>query len=116
MLPEYPLENFKKASTDGMNGKITHPSDEAVRHRSIDFIRKKWGRLEDLPKHVIPVVWVTTYRCIEVTMKVEAEGGPRGLMKNTLIGDRQLMPKFSEANKKIEFLEKNDFPATVASI
>jgi hypothetical protein len=89
-----------------MNDNTTQPSAEAVRRRSIDFIRKKWGSLGDLPKHVIPIVWVTTYRSIEVTMKVEAEDGPRGLLKNTLIGDRQLMPKFEEAIIKIEFLEK----------
>jgi hypothetical protein len=90
-----------------MNDNITaQPSEGAVRQRSIDFIRKKWGSLGDLPKHVIPVVWVTTYRCIETAMKAEAEGGSRGLLKNTLIGDRQLMPKFEEAIIKIEFLEK----------
>jgi hypothetical protein len=90
-----------------MNDNIaTQPPEEAVRRRSIDFIRKKWGSLGDLPTHVIPVVWVTTYRCLETAMKAEAEGGPRGLMKNTLIGDRQLMPQFEEAITKIEFLDK----------
>jgi hypothetical protein len=90
-----------------MNDNITtQPSEEAVRRRSIDFIRKKWGSLDDLPKQVIPVVWVTTYRCFEVTIKVEAEGGPRGLLKNTLVGDGQLTPQFEEAIIKIEFLEK----------
>ena len=39
-------------------------------------------------------------------MKVEAEGGPRGLMKNTLVGDRRLWPQFEEATTKIEFLDK----------
>jgi hypothetical protein len=80
--------------------------EEAVRQRSIDFIRKKWGSLADLPKHVIPVVWVTTYRSFEITMKVEAEGGPRGLMKNMLVGDRQLTRQLNEASTKIEFLVK----------
>lgn len=88
-----------------MNDSIT-PSEEAVRRRSIDFIRKKWGNLGDLPKHVTPVVWVTTYRCLEITMKAEAEGGPRGLLKNALIGDRKLMPQLREATTKIEFLDK----------
>jgi hypothetical protein len=83
-----------------MNDNITtQPSAEAVRRRSIDFIRKKWGSLGDLPKHVIPVVWVTTYRCFEVTIKVEAEGGPRGLMKNTLIGDGQLTRQLEDHDK-----------------
>jgi hypothetical protein len=90
-----------------MNDNIpTQPSEEAVRRRSIDFIRKKWGNLGDLPKHVIPVVWVTTYRSFEITMKVEAEGGPRGLTKNMLVGDRRLLPQFEEATTKIEFLDK----------
>jgi hypothetical protein len=50
--------------------------EEAVRRRTVDFIRKKWGSLADLPKHVIPVVWATTYRSVETAMKAEAEGGP----------------------------------------
>jgi hypothetical protein len=81
-------------------------SEETVRRRSIDFIRKKWGSLGDLPKHVIPVVWVTTYRSLEITMKVEAEGGPIGLMKNKLIGDGQLAHQFEDATTKIEFLDR----------
>jgi hypothetical protein len=66
-------------------------SEETVRRRSIDFIRKKWGSLGDLPKHVIPVVWVTTYR---------------SLMKNKLIGDGQLAHQFEDATTKIEFLDR----------
>src|SRR5713101_5812900 len=103
MLPEYHCRNYKTASTNRMNDTITNqPSLEAARRRSIDFIRKKWGSLEDLPKHVIPVVWVTIYRCFEVAMKAEAEGGPRGLTKNMLIGDRQLTRQVEDASTKIE--------------
>jgi hypothetical protein len=84
---------------------MTGDPEEAVRRRSIDFIKKKWGGLGDLPKHVIPVVWVTTYRCIEIAIKAEAEGGPRGLLKNMLIGDRQRTPQLQKATLKIKFLE-----------
>jgi hypothetical protein len=80
--------------------------EEELRHRSIDFIRKKWGSLADLPKHVVPVIWVMTYRCLEVTMKAEANGGHRGLMKNMLIGDTKRMPQLQEAIIKIDYLEK----------
>jgi hypothetical protein len=80
--------------------------DDAVRRPSIDFIRKKWGSLGDLPKHVIPVVWVTSYRSIETAMKAEAVGGPRGLLKNSLIGDRQLTQQLEEATIKIKILER----------
>jgi hypothetical protein len=79
---------------------------EAVRQRAIDFIQKKWGNLGDLPKPLIPVVWVTVYRSIRTVMAVEAEGGSRALLKNTLIGDRRLMPDFQETTIRIEFLQK----------
>ena len=78
---------------------MTEDQGEAVRRRSIEFIRKKWVSLADLPKHVIPVVWVTTYRCIEIGMKAEAEGEQRS-------GDRQPMPQLKLAAVKMRFLEK----------
>jgi hypothetical protein len=89
-----------------MTSDPNYVSEETVRRRSIDFIRKKWGSLGDLPKHVIPVVWVTTYRSLEITMKVEAEGGPIGLMKNKFTGDGQLTHQFEDATTKIEFLDR----------
>ncbi len=58
-----------------MTSNPNYAPEEAVRRRSIEFIRKKWGSLGDLPKHVIPVVWVTAYRSLEVAMRAEAEGG-----------------------------------------
>jgi hypothetical protein len=85
---------------------MAHNPQLVARQRSIDFIKKKWGSLRDLPQHVIPVVWVTTYRSMEITMRVEAEGGPHGLLKNKLIGDRQLAPQLEKAALKIEFLGK----------
>ncbi len=85
---------------------MTHNPQLVARQRSIEFIKRKWGSLSDLPQHVVPVVWVTTYRSIEIGMRVEAEGGPHGLLKNKLIGDRQLTPQLQKATLNIEFLEK----------
>jgi len=39
-------------------------------------------------------------------MKAEAEGGSRGLLKNTLTGDGQLTRQLEDTTTKIEFLEK----------
>ena len=80
--------------------------DNAVRARATDFILKKWGSLRDLPQPLISVVWVTVYKSMKIVMRVEAEGGPKGLLKNTLIGDRKLSPAFDEAVLWIEFLQK----------
>jgi hypothetical protein len=84
----------------------SEPSEEAVRQRAIDYIKKHWGLLGDLPKPLIPVIWVTVYRSLKVAMKAEAEGGPRGLLKNTLVGDRQLTRKLQDATVWINFLRK----------
>ena len=81
-------------------------TQEAIRRRAIDFIQKKWGSLGDLPKPLIPVVWVTVYLSLKTAMTVEAEGGSRALLKNTLIGDRRLMPDLQTATARIEFLQK----------
>lgn len=80
--------------------------DEAVRKRAIDYILKHWGKLGDLPEPVVPVIWVTVYRSLKIAMKVEAEGGPRALTKNFLVGDRQLIRKLEEATCELEFLLK----------
>src|SRR3974390_860790 len=85
---------------------MTEDQGETVRRRSIEFIRKRWVSLADLPKHVIPVVWVTTYRYIEIGMKAEAEGGQRSLLKDALVGARQPMPQLKIAAVKMSFLEK----------
>ena len=49
----------------------------SVHKRAIDVIRKRWGSLSDLPQPIIPVVWVTVYRGLEMGMKIEAAGGQR---------------------------------------
>jgi hypothetical protein len=80
--------------------------DSAVRRRAIDYIRKHWGALNDLPEALIPVIWVTVYRGLEIGMKVEAEGGARALTKNTLISDGKLSPALQIAAVKIDYLDK----------
>jgi hypothetical protein len=55
---------------------------------------------------VVPVIWVTVYKGIKIGMRAEAEGGPKGLVKNTLVGDRRLLPSLEEATIRIELLRK----------
>src|SRR6266480_2378469 len=78
----------------------------SVRQRAIDYIKRHWGGLGDLPGPVIPVIWVTVYRSIEIGLKAEQEGGSKGLLKNSLIGDRKLLPALQEATLRIEFLRE----------
>jgi hypothetical protein len=80
--------------------------EAAVRQRAIAYIQKHWGRLGDLPKPLVPVVWVTVYQSLKIAMKAEAEGGPKALLKDALVGDRQLTPRFEEATSRIELLRK----------
>jgi hypothetical protein len=80
--------------------------DGAVRERAINYIQKHWGKLGDLPKPLIPVIWVTVYKSLKIAMRAEAEGGPMGLVKNTLVGDRRLLPSVEEATIRIELLRK----------
>jgi hypothetical protein len=82
------------------------PQASDIRRRAINFIRKEWGILSDLPMPLVPVVWVTVYRSLEVAMMAEAERGPRGLLKNALIGDRTLTPNLQIATVRIEMLKK----------
>jgi hypothetical protein len=82
------------------------PSDESVRQRAVNYIREHWGNLNDLPKPLIPVIWVTVYRSLETAMLVEANGGSKALLKDTLVGERQLAPRFEEATLCIKFLQE----------
>ena len=81
-------------------------TQKAVRRRAIDFIQKNWGSLGDLPKPLIPVVWVTVYVAIKTAMMAEPEGGSKVLLKNSLIGDRRLLPDLQETTLRVEFLQK----------
>ena len=80
--------------------------DEAVRERAIEYIQKHWGPLGDLPKPLIPVIWVTVYKALKIAMRAEAEGGPKGLVKNMLVGDRRLLPSVQEATMRIKLLRE----------
>jgi len=78
----------------------------AITVRAVEFIRKNFGSLRDLPKPLISVVWVSIYRTTEIAMRVEASGGSTALLKDALIGDEQLNLKFEEAVLQVEFLQK----------
>ena len=88
------------------NARLAAPDDEAVRKFAIEFIRKKWGSLRDLPEMVIPVIWISVYECLKVTMTAEINGGQKAMMKNMLLGDRKLTRDVEAATIKIDFLEK----------
>jgi hypothetical protein len=85
---------------------MTEADDEAVRERAIEYIQKHWGSLRDLPKPLIPVIWVTVYKALKLAMRAEAGGGPQGLVKNALVRDGRLMPSLQDAISRIELLRK----------
>jgi hypothetical protein len=76
------------------------------RPASIDVSQVRAMKAEGMGATEIPVVWVTVYRSLEVAMTAEAEGGPRGLLKKALIGDRTLTPNLQIATVRIEMLKK----------
>jgi hypothetical protein len=90
--------------TDG--ARLPAPDDKAVRRFAIEFIRKKWGSLSDLPEILIPVIWVGVYQCLKVSMTAEANGGEKAMTKNMLIGDRRLTWDVKNAITQIDFLQK----------
>jgi hypothetical protein len=51
------------------------PSRSDIRQRAIEFIRARFGSLSDMPQPLVPVIWVTVYRCMEVTAARQA--GPQ---------------------------------------
>jgi len=85
---------------------MSEADDEAVRERAIEYIQKHWGKLGDLPKPLIPVIWVTVYKGLKLAMRAEAKGGPKALVKNALVGDGRLMPSLDEATLRIGLLQK----------
>ena len=78
---------------------MTEVDDEAVRERAIEYIQKHWGSLGDLPKPLVPVIWVTVYKGIKIAMRAEAEGGPKGL-------GRPLKKSLEEAIVRIRILRE----------
>jgi hypothetical protein len=86
--------------------KLAIDYQEAARQRAIDYIKKNWGGLGDLPEPLIPVIWATVYRSIQTGMMVEEEGGSKRLLKNFLVGDRKSLPALDEAILRLKFLQK----------
>lgn len=80
--------------------------DEEASRCSIKWIVDRLGSLRDLPDEVAKVAWVTVYRCIEVGVDLENQGGQRGLLKNMLLGNGDLMIRTREATLKLDFLQK----------
>lgn len=96
-------DNGLKAAKDAGVQKVP---DDAVRQRAISYIQKQFGRLGDLPKALVPVIWVTVYQAMKVAMKAEAEGGPKGILKNALVGDRRLLASLEMATLRVQMLRK----------
>jgi hypothetical protein len=73
--------------------------------RAIDWIHCEFGRLDDLPDPLVPVIWVTVYRGMETGLEAESKGGGTGLVKDALqLGD--LMTRLKRSALAIEFLQK----------
>ena len=80
------------------------PSREAIRSRAIEFIRQNFGSLGDLPKAVIPVIWVTAYRSMEAAMTAEAQGGQNALVKSMLLDGGQFAREFEASTLRGKLL------------
>ena len=73
--------------------------------RAVSWIHKELGGLDDLPKPIVPVIWVTVYRSMEVGLKMEQTGGVTGLVKDMLqLGD--LTARVQEATLRLELIQK----------
>lgn len=75
-----------------------------VRMRAVQLIRQKFGPLADLPQQLWPVVWVTVYRSCEVSLKMEAHGGPQTFLKATLVEGGKAGYEMEMAIRKLELL------------
>jgi hypothetical protein len=78
----------------------------AVRNRAIRYVRSKFGNLADLPREVLAVIWVTTFRGIETAVAVEAAGGQAGLVRSMLAGGSELVRDLETATLRMELLLK----------
>lgn len=76
-----------------------------VRTRAVQLIKQKFGPLTDLPEQLWPVVWVTVYRSCEISMNVEADGGPITFVKSALVGGGTSGHEMEMAIRKLELLQ-----------
>jgi hypothetical protein len=90
----------------GVNNDREHEAFEIARERAITLVRKNFGSLSDLGFEVAAVVWVTTFRACEMGVAAERGGGPHGLLRNMLVGDRKAVPALREHAINLEFLNK----------
>jgi hypothetical protein len=58
---------------------------ELAAERALSWIRKEFGDLDDLHRDVIAVIWVTTYRAMEIGSTVGGQG-PLGMVADRLKG------------------------------
>ena len=79
----------------------TRSADRAMR-----LILDRYGGLGDLPEEFALVVWVTVYRACATSLKLEAGGGARALMKSMLVGHGLDALEFEQRTLQMGFLEQ----------
>jgi hypothetical protein len=89
----------------GMMQASDAPSRSDIRQRAIEFIRARFGSLSDMPQPLVPVIWVTVYRCMEVTMTAEGLGGPAALATRMLRDRGGYAPEWAASLERLRFLE-----------
>jgi hypothetical protein len=73
-------------------------------HRAVEWISREFGRLDDVPGSVIPVIWVTVYRSMEAGLEAEKKGGAVGIAKDALLlGD--MMQRLDTLEVSLQFLQ-----------
>lgn len=73
--------------------------------RAVAWIQREFGRLDDLPKPLVPVIWITVYRSMETGLEAEGKGGAAGLVRDALqLGN--LMTRLERSAHAVEFLQK----------
>ena len=77
---------------------------DVARLRAIELIKKKYGSLADLPESLVPVIWVTVFRSMEISITVERAGGPSAIMKSMLVDGGKLAQDFEMATQRLKLL------------
>ena len=78
----------------------------AASKRAIHLIRDHHGSVADLPQELVQVIWVTTCRACEISMKMEEGGGAAALTKSLLIDGGIDMREFERRTRQLDFLKQ----------
>ena len=80
--------------------------ESPVAKRTITLIQHQHGSLADLPQELVHVIWVTTYRACEISMKVEEGGGAIALTKSLLVGGGADARELDRRTRQLGFLKQ----------